>query len=346
MDWVGETRRCPLSTIAMRRFRDRRAAPYFRGSELPRLLTLVVMLGVLVLLMDWARDPNTWTFFAPNDNVAEGGGEDATKPRRPEVTDTAPPPKGPTDLDPLEQDAAREELAAVTDKLPLAPEEMPAYWRLMAWELRQSTAELRKRADKRVTFRELWQNPDKYRGKLVEVPLHLRRAIEVRDLADNELGLDHVYEVFGWNSESQPYWYWLVVPNLPPGMPQGESIYEEATFVGYFLKLLPYEDREGHTRATPLLIGRLVWHPAPSSTLARRDEWTWTGYLLAALLVLFVVRWGMVFFGRSRRKAAAESLESPADEHAVEAWLDGKSEVVLDAADAFDAEDDDEAAER
>lgn len=305
----------------MRRVRDRRPATFFRGSELPRLVTMIVMLGVLFLLMDLARDPKTWRWIAPDDEVAQIEPPPAKAGRAP--VDALPAP-GPTDQDPTEQEAAREEFEAVADKSPLAKEEMPAYWRLMGWELHQSTAELQQRADKNVTFRELWQQPQKWRGKLVEIRVHLRRTATVKDLAENPLGLKTVYEVWGWNSQSQPYWYWMVVPELPPGMPQGESIYEEATFVGYFFKLLPYEDRQGKTLATPLLIGRLIWHPSPDNALARRNEWTWTWYLAAALLVLFVVRWSLAFLGRSKRTSAAEPGDVSRDDAAVESWLEGE----------------------
>ena len=43
----------------------------------------------------------------------------------------------------------------------------------------------------------------------------------------------------------------MMVPQLPRGMPQGERMAAEATFVGYFLKLLSHEDRQGKTRSTP-----------------------------------------------------------------------------------------------
>ena len=326
----------------MRRFRDRRPATFFRGSEMSRLMTLVVMLGVLLLLMDRARDPNTWRWLAPGDTLAQADGGDQ-KEQSP-ASDLAPTTSGPTDLDPAELDAAREELGAVADKVPLGKEEMPAYWRLMAWNLRQSTDALRKRADKSVTFRELWQRPEKWRAKLVEIPVHLRRTATVRDLEKNSSGLKTVYEVWGWNSDSQPYWYWMIVPELPPEMPLGESIYEEATFVGYFLKLLPYEDRQGKTLATPLVIGRLVWHPAPSNPLARRDEWQWTWYIAAALLVLFVVRWGMPLVGRFRHGPVVPGPASASDERAVEAWLEADEstppEQIAQEAHPFDLDDD------
>jgi hypothetical protein len=288
---------------------------------------MVVMLGVLVLLMDLARDPNTWRWFAPDDRAA---GADKAEPQRPAVYDAQPALLGPTDLDPLERDAAREEFAAVTDKTPLVKVEMPAYWRLMSWERNQSTDDLLKRADKDVTFAQLWQQPDRWRGKLVEIPVHLQRTRAVDDLPDNELRMKTLYEAWGWNSQSQPYSYWMMVPQLPRGMPQGESITQDATFVGYFFKLLSHEDREGKLRSTPLLIGRLIWHPAPNSPLARPDEWTWTWYLATALVALFAVRWGLVLVGRSRGAVSPRSLPATRNEEAVEAWLEGDTQAPDD----------------
>jgi hypothetical protein len=307
----------------MRRLRDRRPAPFFRGGELPRLVSLVAMLGLLVLLIDVARDPKTWRWVAPD---LAGADEPMTER---EVVVAGEPASGPSDLDADELDAAREEFDAVTDKVPLAKEEMPAYWRLVAWQQHQSTRQMRERADKKVTFKQLWQQPAKWRGKLVEIPLHLKRTERVEDLADNALGLKSLDEVWGWNSDSQPYWYWLVVPELPPGMPRGGDIYEEATFVGYFLKLLPYEDRQGISRATPLLVGRLIWHPLAPNALAR-GEWTWPWIAGGgALVLLAVVRWGFVWFGwLPRKRIAGDRL--PRDEDAVAAWLDGTEDAAED----------------
>jgi hypothetical protein len=295
---------------------------------MPRLLTLVVMLGVLVLLILRARDPSTWLWLAPNAGDETIGGPIAALPEQ-SVVAADPMAEGPTDLDPQELDAAREEFQAITDKAPLSKEEMPAYWRLMAWQQHQSTRELRERAKKDVTFKQLWHEPQKWRGRLVEIPVHLRQTAKVEDLAENPLGLTTMQEVWGWNSDSQPYWYWLVCPQLPPGMPTGQNIFEEATFVGYFLKLLPYEDHQGKTLATPLLIGRLIWHPSADNPLARSDEWTWPWFAAAGLALLAAARWGLYFAGR--RSTARRSLAGPAssDEKSVEDWLD-RAEGVND----------------
>jgi hypothetical protein len=198
---------------------------------------------------------------------------------------------------------------------------MPAYWRLMAWERHQSTDELRRRARNDVTYNELWQRPDKWRGKLVEIRVHLRQAIRVDDLPDNPLSLKTIYEVCGWNSDSQPYWYWMITPRLPPGMPLGKDLYEEATFVGYFLKLQPYEDREGRSRAMPLLIGRLIWHPLAARPPAG-GQWDWTWYLVVALAVLFVARWAMRLFSRGQAAGRGLNASTRHDAHQVDAWLE------------------------
>jgi hypothetical protein len=302
----------------MRRIRDSRPGTTFRGNELPRLLTLVVMLGVLFLLIDRARDPSTWRWLTRD---ADRASVDTALPegaRSVAAPDT--PSNGPTDEDPEERDAAREEFEAVTDKGPLAKEEMPAYWRLLEWEQHQSLAQLRRRATREVSFRELWQQPEKWRGRLIEIPVvHLKQTAELDDLAENRLGLKKIYEAWGWNSESQPYCYWLVCPQLPPGMPSGANTYEEATFVGYFLKLLPYEDHEGKTPAVPLLIGRLIWHPSLAS-VPSPGEWDWRWFVAAGLALAFVARWLLAGRRSGRAPPAGRS------EHDVNAWLEDAEE--------------------
>jgi hypothetical protein len=290
----------------------------FRGAELPRLLTMIVMLGVLVLLIGLARDTATWRWLAP-----ETSQPDDVEPRiAPAKNDEAPTP-GPADEDPQERDAARVEFQAVTDKVPLSREEMPAYWRLMTWEQRQSTAEMLKRARADVTYNELWQRPEKWRGRLLRIRVHVPQAIKVDEVAENPLGLKTIYEVFGWNSDSQPYSYWMVTPELPSGMPLGKRIQEEATFVGYFLKLQPFQDGEGKSRAAPLLLGRIIWHPAAAGPVASGKDWTWTWYLAGVLVMLIAARWGLAIFGRAPARGGLSNGPARSDPQQVEAWLNG-----------------------
>jgi hypothetical protein len=113
----------------------------------------------------------------------------------------------------------------------------------------------------------------------------------------------------------------MVAPQLPPGMPLGKRIQEEATFVGYFLKLQPFEDGEGKTRAAPLLIGRLVWHPTAASPLAPAGEWTWPWYLAGAVLVLFIVRMGLARFAPAKSRSSPGVLPRT-DPAQLDAWLE------------------------
>ena len=318
----------------MRRLRDRTSRSLFRGAELPRLLTLVVMLGGIALLIGLARDKNTWRWLTPGADADPANEQLETLAPNParDVAAEVAQTSGPTDTDPQEQDAAREEFQALTDKAALTAAEMPAYWRLVEWQLNQPAAAMLERADKDVTFNDLWHRPDKWRGKLVALRVHLNQVIKNADLADNRLDMKSIYEVYGWNTDSSPNWYLLVTPELPPGMPAVRKIYEEATFVGYFLKLQAYEDREGKQRAMPLLIGRLIWHPIADHALAESNSWTWPWYLAAVLAVLFALRWGLALSGSRRTTSAMAEHSARSDPAHVEAWLDAAQNSADDNA--------------
>ena len=162
----------------------------------------------------------------------------------------------------------------------------------------------------------------------MRIPVHLRRTLQVNDLSSNDLGLKTMYEVWGWNSDSQPYWYWLVCPSLPPGMPSGESIYEEATFVGYFLKLLPYEDHQGVVCATPLLIGRLVWHPA-ANTASQPLHAPWIVAAVFAIVFIPAALW-MTLTNKTNAHQPSP-LNLPSDVPSVEEWLDQATDKAVES---------------
>lgn len=363
----------------MRRTFDRPPSTLFRGAELARLMTMIIMLGVIAMLMGKARDPRTWKFFvgdeesktrgpytlAQVDAEAEKEQESveretrrteqaSTQQANPEPaaeaavtppTEAAPtgeapavvrpaqnadqPQFKPTDEDPDEKDALSEELQAITDKAPLTKEEMFAYRRMLKWSMNDTTAQMRKRAKANVRFGELFQNPDKYRGKLLDLDVHIRQAVVDDDLPQNDLGLKRTFEVWGWNNSSQPYSYVLVSAEVPRDMPLGAGLGEEGRFVGYFLKLMSYEDHEGKRRSAPLLIGRLMWEPSPEAlakvNAAGKTDWRW--WLLAAvLLALFALRWGTRLLAAPRpvHSSLPRARRSDSEEEVVplETWLD------------------------
>jgi hypothetical protein len=400
----------------------------FRGSERTRLMTMIVMLGVIAMLMTRANDPHTWKMFAAHEDAAAerltrrdldrleqeaaerfaGGtikkpaiqksfapsgslaafntaqqedsqsqpeppaaeanpaaeaspqaeaappadrpesadaastaGEDSPEPAPEPDAPPAPVPADeadpaeqqfkPTDLDPEEVGAAREEFQAITDKQPLGPEEMNAYWRLFKWSRAQKTSEMRKRARGDITFAQLFTQPEKYRGQLVELRLHLRQASRY-DATTNELGVKKVYELLGWNDNSRPYSYFLITDDVPEEMPIGQSIFEEGTFVGYFYKLMAYEDHEGKHRSAPIIIGRLVRHP--SQTMLKQeqdaieDKWTWIigGGLLVIGLIAWIT-WYMMPKSKVHRGMLGARRDSIEEETVpIETWLERAEE--------------------
>src|SRR5688572_11441008 len=101
-----------------------------------RLMTMVVMLGVLGMLIARSADPNSWRWLTGEGKVAvDQAAEPADDPFA-DAKKLAPPvpervTPGPTDQDREEQEGAVEQFQAISDgATQLGREEMPAYWRL------------------------------------------------------------------------------------------------------------------------------------------------------------------------------------------------------------------------
>jgi hypothetical protein len=195
-----------------------------------------------------------------------------------------------------EWESAVHELQAVTDlTVELGPEEMPAYWRLLRWAGEHSIEELARDAQFVSVYEDFIRTRDKLRGRLLHVDLNVRRILAYQAPA-NPLGIERLYEVWGWSDE-MPDWLCVgVTADLPEGMPLGADIRERARFYGYFLKMQGYFPAGGHPRssplAAPLLIGRMIRSTAPPAIIARQDEW-WRlglGSLLAVSLAASLVR--------------------------------------------------------
>ena len=262
----------------MRRdWREPKPSRMFRGSELPRLLAGLLMLALLLLLFNRLRNPDMWTWFAPNapSSTAAGKTEDAkgsptaaairaatdepqSTPRstgqtREKTPSESPPPrdldKEATDQDPDEAREAAMEYQAITDgTLELQREEMVPYNRIVRWVQNQSFDTLLHRARSDLIFRQLYQSPDKYRGKLVALDLNVRQVL---DVGESENGVQ-LWEVVGWTTESNAWLYWTIVLDLPKGMPTGPNVSERARFVGYLFKLQGYHEAGAKPNAPPL----------------------------------------------------------------------------------------------
>ena len=314
------------------------------------------MLIVLGLIIGKASDPATWAWLADdqaavkqtdNKQSDKATPESAPGADRPPATPVIAPSwsetvtDGPTDEDIEERDGAGEEFMALTDgALEQSPEEMPAYWRLFSWVQHQSSEQLRKRAADKVVFNQFIRDPDDHRGKLFQLKLNVRQVHEY-PAAKNKAGLSNVYEIRGFTNESQAWLYFVLVPELPPGMPTGTSVSEEVTFTGYFYKLQGYYEagagpRDGPLRA-PLLIGRISWQPSAQDAARAQSDFGWLmrqarqpgswvvrGIFAAGVLLIIALGYGLYGFLLQPRRAvnaAVTDIESARKATDVRNWL-------------------------
>lgn len=166
------------------------------------------------------------------------------------------------DEDPIERKDFEYECQALDDKHDLRPEEMAAYWRLVRWAEDQKFDDLERRARADITFGQLFEHPASYRGQLVKLKVQVRRAT-AEPVEENGKSIGRIYNLWGTTDESGYNPYSLIVVHLPDDFPLGgRGIQEEVTFVGFFLKLMRYTAPDDKTRAAPLLIGKVRWHPS------------------------------------------------------------------------------------
>ncbi len=321
----------------------RRSHRTTRGLELPRLLTMIVLLGVVGMMMVRARDPGMWRWLAPEESqaasaitqgrsdgtqtlaFAAGASESAARALQAEAP-AEPAAAGPVDDDPEQREAALEEFQAVTDgAIGIAPEEMFAYSRFLSWVQRQPYATLAKRATKDFSFHDLMQSPSKNRGRLLRLDLQVRRVLKL-EAKDLPAGVTALYEIWGWSPDSGSWLYTCITPELPAGMPVGANVDERVTFCGYFLKLQGYLEAGASPRAAPLkaplLIGRMARQSRPEGATARRDltDSSTVWIVLAGAFVVYVgARTWLVWRKRQARALAAVKPEE--QESKVDHWL-------------------------
>src|SRR5262245_7676361 len=290
--------------MTMTRTIERARSGFYRSGGMPRLASMIVMLVILGMLISRAADPRTWTWLTAEPK-SKFHAEDAAK-SDPEIISP-----GPTDLDPEERAAAAEEFQAITDRtIELSREEMPAYWLLFSWFSHQSLDELQRRASPAVVFNQFVQTPDEQRGKLFRLDLNVRRVLSY-EAPPNSAGIEKVYEIWGWTTESKAWLYVVLTAHLPEGMPVGPDVNERVTFAGYFFKVQGYHAAGAGPRdkplAAPLFVGRVAWNQPPRAASTSSDT-HWMQGALTLILLLGAV--GLAIWIFTPRRIAANRTES------------------------------------
>lgn len=199
-------------------------------------------------------------------------------------------------------------------------QEMPAYWRLLKWSLGMSEDERDTNSFSLVSFNHLVNSPSELRGAAVQVDLHVRRIVEYPAPA-NSLGIERLFEVWGWSDDSRGSLFVAVTPELPAGMPIGESVSERATVRGYFYKIQGYlaagSAAQSSPSTAPLIIGRMSRWQEPVAALASTNElWFGSAGLLLAASFIWLLSQRPFFRVRYREQMAPNATAR------LESWLD------------------------
>lgn len=225
-----------------------------------------------------------------------------------------------------EWEAARAEFDGIADStLQCRPEEMPAYWRLIKWSLQQPDFESPRSSFSTVSYNELVNQPGVFRGRPVQLDLHIRRIAEYAAPA-NSLGIERLYEVWGWSEDSRGSLFVAVTPELPPGMAVGESVTERARISGYFYKIQGYvtagSTPQSSLTTAPLIIGRISQGRLPVAAFANwNDFWFGAAGLFLAGSFLWLLSQKPIFRNRLRERLAPHATAK------LVRWLDSNPVV-------------------
>ena len=299
----------------------------FGSSGTPRLTTAIIMLVIVGLVYQQAKDARNWRWLAAQENDQKAVAPVQNRPGWQETLIDAP-----HDGNPEELRSGRNELGAVTDKAALNQYDMTAYYRHLKWARAQPFEDLELRAKTDFVYAQLFQNPEKYRGQLIRLRLHVGRILKFDDIPENSSQATQLFELWGRTDESKSHPYGVVVPEIPSWFKLGgENIHEECVFVGYFIKLMAYDISGDKRRAAPLLVGRIRPLSIPpvgekSNDMMSAVEWG-IGTLVVALLG--IAAWRAMSLSRQTRSLRTSTASSADD---VESWLVAPTEEATVAA--------------
>jgi hypothetical protein len=308
---------------------------YFRRREQLRLLVMVMSLGLVVVLINEARKPENWHWLT-------GEGAEPAKPAtnsdnidttyQPEIT-----PEVPLDEFRISPDVNDEAEAAahlfpgvvpaylevVEDNRPHHPHEAMAWYNL--WEVLSinDTKLINGASTGEVSFVELFEQPEAYRGELVTIVGTVKRA-EWIGVGENTAKIDGYYKLIlrMKNGPSRPVF--LYVLNLPDTFPQGDKLNQDIVVTAFFYKNWPYPGQYQEYIAPVLLARDFEWIRAEETvawtpTVAQMLGIAFGGAIFAAGLAYIVYLRSRRMFDAAGAAAAHASQASVAQLNELEA---------------------------
>lgn len=156
-------------------------------------------------------------------------------------------------------------------------------------------------------FVDLFQDPDKYRGRAVSLHGVIRRLTKF-DPGPNARGIQDAYEGWVYTDDGQSNPAVVIFLSKPDGLKVGGDLTEEVRLTGYFFKMYGYEAHDVARKAPLLLAGAVEWKPPrpPYSPVNLGPE----VYLLITLVILVI---GFVLWQGNRREMSSAIHPAEAD---------------------------------
>ena len=250
---------------------------YFSRREQWRLLVLIMGLGLVIVMMREAAREENWVWLTGQANTQSSGTKDPNTdydtayqptlpPRKrdgvritsgnlppPEVTEGYFPGVVSGYLDRVEDNRTHQH-----------PEEAAAWFNL--WQvLRVNDDEfIDPESTGPVTFGELFEQPDVFRGKLVTVEGTVRRAEYVAAAKNNRVQLEGYYRLVLRlrGGDNRPVFLYTL--QLPEKFPLGDKLDAHVKASAFFYKLWLYSGHKGHSWIAPVLLAKSIrWKPTP-----------------------------------------------------------------------------------
>jgi hypothetical protein len=253
---------------------------------------LLLMLGAVLVLMRQLEQPETATllgrvFSSPANNEPDRAGKASVEASEKAAISG--------DSEKLASDPA---WAAVKDNALFQPAEHDA-WFLLWDEVRHTTpAELERRAIGEVTYAQLVNQPDVYRGQPVRIRGRVLRE-SVKAAPKNSLGITDYHRLIIAPVGGGDWPVMVYCLDLPPGFPRGDGLKEDVAITGLFFKNWSYAYDGGMGLAPVLVTRSFDWGKpvraratVPPSQVSAKGVWIGGGLamVVATGFILWVAR--------------------------------------------------------
>lgn len=197
------------------------------------------------------------------------------------------------------------DLSAIKDNTYFRSEENPAWFAL--WQnLSKGKAAPNPAAE--VTYAQLLDQPDAYRGKLVTVSGTAMRE-ELLDAPVNDIGIERYHRLIVQPDGGGNWPIIIYTLELPEKFPRGDGIRAKVSATGYFFKNWSYAWRDGLGLAPVIMAKSVSWTPVITSRKPTANVSARTTATVIAITAGLAVLVGYFAWRQSRRPPTVSNRE-------------------------------------